>query len=213
MPSGATLQIRIKREDTIMTREAILKKALDMASHNLLCYSANLGMTIPKEGKEKEHAEAAAEAELLDAWLKEIEPASDGEQSAEEVIVITAATKEKYTIAQYPKTPEEFAADMAGFTIEQLTGICYLRTQTCKNFMQRLEEAREVIDLVAEEIDMTDSDRYFYGAPDGESALVEKIRQYLDRGGDKVKLKRRIDELEKENAVLRSLLTGSGAAS
>ncbi len=196
-----------------MTRESILKKALDMASHNLYCCSKNLLMTIPKDGQEKEHAEAAAEVELLDAWLKEIGLASDREQSAEEVIVITAATKEKYALAQYPKTLEEFAADMAGLTQEQLTGICYLRTQTCKIFMQRLEEAREVIDLVAEEIDMTDSGRYLYGAPDGESALVEKIRQYLDRGGDKVKLKRRIDELEKENAVLRSLLTGSGAAS
>ncbi len=68
-----------------MTRETILKKALDMASHNLYCCSKNLLMTIPKDGQEKEHAEAAAEVELLDTWLKEITnaPAEDRAGSAD----------------------------------------------------------------------------------------------------------------------------------
>ena len=54
-----------------MTREMILTNRLEMASHNLYCYSANYLMDTPKAGYEKEHTEAAAEVELLKAWLKE----------------------------------------------------------------------------------------------------------------------------------------------
>lgn len=54
-----------------MIRQTILRNRLDMASHNLHCYSANLLMTEPKEGFEAEHEEAAAEVEMLKTWLKE----------------------------------------------------------------------------------------------------------------------------------------------
>jgi hypothetical protein len=54
-----------------MTREMILRNRLEMASHNLDCYSADYLGATPKEGMEKEHAEAAAEVEVLEAWLKE----------------------------------------------------------------------------------------------------------------------------------------------
>jgi hypothetical protein len=55
-----------------MTRESILKKALEMANHNLYCTSANMLMTQPKAGQEADFAEYAAEAELLRAWLEEL---------------------------------------------------------------------------------------------------------------------------------------------
>jgi len=54
-----------------MTREQILRNQLDMASHNLSCYSANLLMDTPKPGYEEQHKEAAAEVEMLKIWLKE----------------------------------------------------------------------------------------------------------------------------------------------
>ena len=57
-----------------MTREAILRNRLEMASHNLHCFSANYLGTTPKAGMEAEHAEAAAEVEMLEAWLKEFNP-------------------------------------------------------------------------------------------------------------------------------------------
>ena len=57
-----------------ITRESILKKALEMAHHNLYCCSENLLMTKPTPGKEAEHAGYAAEAELLKAWLTEVTP-------------------------------------------------------------------------------------------------------------------------------------------
>ena len=54
-----------------MTREWILRNRLEMASHNLMCYSKNYLMDTPKDGCEVQHKEAAAEVELLTAWLKE----------------------------------------------------------------------------------------------------------------------------------------------
>ncbi|MCL2235447.1 MAG: hypothetical protein FWB98_03270 [Defluviitaleaceae bacterium] len=56
----------------MVTKQSILKKALEMANHNLYCVSANMLMTQPKAGKEADHAEYAAEAELLRAWLGEL---------------------------------------------------------------------------------------------------------------------------------------------
>ena len=50
-----------------MTREMILRNRLEMASHNLLCYSANYLCDTPKDGMEEEHKEAAAEVEMLKA--------------------------------------------------------------------------------------------------------------------------------------------------
>ena len=54
-----------------MTREMILRNRLEIASHNLYCLSDNYLCTTPKAGKEDEHKEAAAEVEMLKAWLKE----------------------------------------------------------------------------------------------------------------------------------------------
>lgn len=54
-----------------MTRELILRNRLEMAQHNLLCYSANYLCTTPKEGQEDQFKEAAKEVEMLTAWLKE----------------------------------------------------------------------------------------------------------------------------------------------
>ncbi|MCL2704426.1 MAG: hypothetical protein FWE91_12620 [Defluviitaleaceae bacterium] len=54
-----------------MTRELILRNRLEMANHNLYCYSGNYLCTIPKQGKEKEFIEATAEVAMLEAWLKE----------------------------------------------------------------------------------------------------------------------------------------------
>jgi hypothetical protein len=56
---------------TTMTREIILRNRLQMAEHNLQCYSANYLCTVPKEGHETEYEETAAEVEMLKVWLKE----------------------------------------------------------------------------------------------------------------------------------------------
>jgi len=68
------------------------------------------------------------------------------------------------------------------------------------------EDAVEVIDLIADELELSDKGHFLYAAVDGQTPIVEKIRQFLDRGGDKTKLKKRVDELENENSILRSLI-------
>ena len=55
-----------------VTRESILKKALEMASHNLYCASEDYLCSRPRQGQETRHAEYAAEVELLKAWLDEL---------------------------------------------------------------------------------------------------------------------------------------------
>ena len=57
-----------------ITRESILKKALEMADHNLYCCSENVLMTKPTPGKEAEHAGYAAEGDIIRAWLAEVTP-------------------------------------------------------------------------------------------------------------------------------------------
>ncbi len=54
-----------------MTREQILRNRLEMAQHNLYCFSADYSMDTPKEGSETEYKEALEEVGLLKAWLKE----------------------------------------------------------------------------------------------------------------------------------------------
>lgn len=54
-----------------MTRETILRNSLEMATHNLQCYSKNWEMTEPKDGCETEYKEAAEEVGILQTWLKE----------------------------------------------------------------------------------------------------------------------------------------------
>jgi len=54
-----------------MTRETFLREKLEMASHNLMCYSKNYAMDTPKEGYEERYREAGAEVEMLKVWLKE----------------------------------------------------------------------------------------------------------------------------------------------
>lgn len=54
-----------------MTKRKLLEKNYEMACHNLLCYSANYGMTEPKEGYEKEWLAAQEECQLLIEMINE----------------------------------------------------------------------------------------------------------------------------------------------
>jgi len=54
-----------------MCRERILRERLEMARHNLFCYSKNYLCTAPKEGNEEQYKDTSAEVKILEAWLKE----------------------------------------------------------------------------------------------------------------------------------------------
>jgi len=55
-----------------MTRQDILKEALDMANHNTFCYSRNYAMSEPKEGYEDKWKEEKEKADLLEAMIAEM---------------------------------------------------------------------------------------------------------------------------------------------
>lgn len=99
--------------------------------------------------------------------------------------------------------------DGKNISSEGYATICRMKDRTNALLDRRVQAAKEVIDLIAKRIGIDPQDTcYFLYAPDydGSSPLLRKIDEYLSRGGDKVKMKKRIDELENENQVLRSLI-------
>ena len=93
---------------------------------------------------------------------------------------------------------------------EGLTTICCLKNKTNDMFFRRYEAAKAVIDVIARQIGINpDNCGFWLYAPnvDGTSPISERIENWLSRSGEKAQLKRRIQELESENAVLRSLIT------
>lgn len=114
-------------------------------------------------------------------------------------------------LEQYPgleydwKDPERYE----GYPAESLAMFCRMKDQSNDMFLKRVAAAQEVIDQLARivGIDPEKCGLVLY-APDydGSSPIARKLEEYISRAGDKAKLKRRLDELENENRILRSLL-------
>ena len=82
------------------------------------------------------------------------------------------------------------------------------KDQNTALYDKRWQAACEVIDLISSRVGV-DADALglnLYGLDSEGSPLVNRLDDYFDRSGDKVKLKKRIDELENENRVLRSVI-------
>lgn len=93
--------------------------------------------------------------------------------------------------------------------VEALAALCRMKDRSNDMYYRRYQAAMDVIDLVAKQVNINpDNTGYWLYAPDcdGSSPIIRKMEEYFSRSGEKVKLKKRIDELEKENALLRSLL-------
>jgi 3-oxoacyl-ACP reductase-like protein len=95
---------------------------------------------------------------------------------------------------------------------DEYANMCAFKDKSTALFDKRWKSAKEVIDLIASEIDI-DPEKcglYLYALKqrDGEfeSPLVNKMREWFGKSGEKVKLKKRISELETEVSVLRSAL-------
>lgn len=96
------------------------------------------------------------------------------------------------------------------FTKETLAAFCRMKDRSNDMFFRRYQAAREVIDLIAKQVGIDPEDTGFWlYAPglDGSSPILKRIEEWFSRSGEKAQLKRRLQELEQENAVLRSLLT------
>ena len=89
------------------------------------------------------------------------------------------------------------------FSRETLAEFCRMKDRSNDMFYRRYEGAREVI----VGIDPENSGFWLY-APDveGTSPISKKIEEWVSKSGDKAKLKKRLQQLEQENAILRSLI-------
>lgn len=99
---------------------------------------------------------------------------------------------------------------------EALAMLCRLKDRSNDMFLRRNEAAHEVIDMIARRVGI-DPDNCgdwlyapYYGieTEDGGDtcAILRRLDEYLSRAGEKAQLKKRVKELEQENAVLRSLI-------
>lgn len=95
------------------------------------------------------------------------------------------------------------------FSKESLAGFCRMKDRSNDLFFRRYQAAREVIDLIAREVGINPDDTglWIY-APDtdGSSPILNRIKEWVSRSGEKAQLKKRLQELEQENAVLLSLI-------
>lgn len=95
------------------------------------------------------------------------------------------------------------------FSAESLADFCRMKDRSNSIFTRRLQAAQEVIDLLARKvgIDPETCGLELYSLDlDGDSHIAKKMDEYFSRSGEKAKLKKRLDELENENRILRSLL-------
>ncbi len=108
---------------------------------------------------------------------------------------IMAQRKDPYRYDTFPK--------------ETLAAFCRMKDRSNDLFFRRYEGAREVIDLIAEQVGINPKTAgcWLYATDtDGTSPLVKSIEDWVSRSGEKAKLKKRLQELEQENALLRSLI-------
>lgn len=92
---------------------------------------------------------------------------------------------------------------------EGLAVLCAMQRKSNDMFMRRYNAACEVIDIIARKVGIDPDDTgYMLYIPefDGSSPIVRKIDELFSRSGEKAQLKRRVQELEQENSILRSLI-------
>lgn len=95
------------------------------------------------------------------------------------------------------------------FSKETLADFCRMKDRSNDMFFRRYHAARDVIDLIAKQVGIDPENTCFWlYAPDidGTSPIVKRMEDWLSRSGEKAKLKRKLQELEQENALLRSLI-------
>ena len=96
-----------------------------------------------------------------------------------------------------------------GFPAEDLARFCRMKDKSNDMFFRRYHAAMEVIDLIAKYVGIDPENASFWlytPDADGTSPITKRIEEWFSRSGEKAKLKRRIQELEQENSVLRSLI-------
>lgn len=107
----------------------------------------------------------------------------------------TAQEKDPYRYDSFDKTT--------------LAAFCRMKDRSNDIFFKRYQAAREVIDLIAKQVGIDPNNTGFWlYAPDLDetTAIVRRMQDWFSRSGEKAQLKRRLQELEQENLLLRSLI-------
>ncbi len=92
---------------------------------------------------------------------------------------------------------------------EDLAMLCRIKDKSNDLFVRRYEAARAVIDIISRQVGIdpdTSGLSLYYPDLDGSSVIARRIEEWVSRSGDKAILKKRVQELEQENLILRSLL-------
>lgn len=92
---------------------------------------------------------------------------------------------------------------------EDLAMLCRIKDKSNDLFVRRYEAARAVIDIISRQVGIdpdTTGGSLYYPNLDGYSDIAQRIEEWVSRSGDKAVLKKRVQELEQENLILRSLL-------
>lgn len=95
------------------------------------------------------------------------------------------------------------------FPQKALVAFCMMKDRLSDTYIRRYNAAREVIDLIAKQVGIDpDNTGYMLYIPeaDGTTPIVRKMEEWFSRSGEKAQLKRRLQELEQENTLLRSLI-------
>jgi len=95
------------------------------------------------------------------------------------------------------------------FSAESLAQFCRMKDRSNDLFFKRTEAARQVIDIIARQVGIDpDNTSFWLYAPDIDDTtpIAKRIEDWISRSGEKAQLKKRLQELEQENALLRSII-------
>lgn len=95
------------------------------------------------------------------------------------------------------------------FSKESLAAFCRIKDRSNDMYFRRYQAAREVIDIIAKEVGIDPEHTSFWlyaPEPDGKSPILNRLKDWVSRSGEKAQLKKKVQELEQENALLRSLI-------
>ena len=107
---------------------------------------------------------------------------------------------------------DEYYANIEMPTVGDYRSMLRFKDRSTSLFDKRWQAAKMVIDAIAKYvgIDPDTCGLYLYAPDDdnGNSEMLRRLDNWFDRSGDKVQLKKRIAELERENETLRSIIRG-----
>ena len=95
------------------------------------------------------------------------------------------------------------------FSKEILAKFCRMKDRSNDMLFRRYQAARDVIDIIAKKVGIDPEKTCFWlysPDADGTTPIIKRIDEWFSRSGEKAQLKRRLQELEQENTLLRSLI-------